>query len=101
MWKNADNITYKRGSETQKGFLELLEELKQYRLFTFKPQICLFPFYCFQSPPVQAAAAEALAVMSESLSSRDKIGKLGMCRIFINNGKMKWHKSVDVHLKKI
>ena len=31
----------------------------------------------FQNPGVQSSASQALAVMSENLSSRDEVGKLG------------------------
>ena len=70
-------------------FYGLIQPLKRkYRLSVLKIQdgvqckslIISFFIHCFQSPSVQAAAAEALAVMSESLSSRDAIGKLGIYR---------------------
>ena len=41
------------------------------------PDINIMLQFFYQSPGVQASASLALAVMSENLSSRDVIGKLG------------------------
>jgi hypothetical protein len=76
------------------------QEYIVFSTFPSQPAInnAIFFIHCFQSPAVQAAAAEALAVMSESLSSRDKIGKLGMCHVSLLQGEMaRWG---DFHQKR-
>ena len=48
------------------------------KMYMFKhPDINIMLQFFYQSPGVQASASLALAVMSENLSSRDVIGKLG------------------------
>ena len=49
-----------------------------------KIEVCSLMFWnsaifslTFQNPGVQSSASQALAVMSENLSSRDEVGKLG------------------------
>ena len=43
------------------------------------PNFLLVVSFAFQNPGVQSSASLALAVMSENLSSRDVVGKLGKC----------------------